>query len=134
MATPGNTIALKSGADSERAILAKLPETRKEVLDVAPWLAEEPDQVAVERFCRAETRARMLDAWIVATTEHKGPQAVKPWAWQEANRADRLAAELGHSLGLDPLGRARLQRETADAGRSRFDLARALMDDDDEPA
>jgi hypothetical protein len=97
-------------------------------------LAELADQTAVERFCRAETRARMLDAWIVATVEAKGPDRVRPWSWQEANRADRLATELGHSLGLDPLGRARLQRETAEAGHSRFDLARALMDDDDEPA
>lgn len=66
----------------------------------------------------------MLDAWIVATAEAKGPQAVKPWAWEQARSADRLAAELGHSLGLDPIGRLRLQRETASAERGKHDLAR----------
>ena len=121
---PGHTVTLKHGTSSERAIAERLPETRREVLDVAPWLEDATDQMAVQRFMRAETRARMLDAWIVATMNDKGIHAVKPWVWQEANRADRLAAELGHFLGLDPIGRVRLQHATAEAGKSTFDLAK----------
>jgi hypothetical protein len=33
-----NAVALKHGTGSERAIAAKLPETRRDVLEVAPWV------------------------------------------------------------------------------------------------
>jgi phage terminase small subunit len=49
-------------------------------------------------------------------------------------RYARTAAQLAEPLGLDPRSRVELEKLMADAGRSRFDLARALMDDDDEPA
>jgi hypothetical protein len=120
----GNMVALRHGASSDRAIAARQVETRAELLEVAPWLADAADADAVARYLRVETRARMLDEWIVDTIRAKGPQAVKPWAWEQARSADRLAAELGHSLGLDPIGRVRLQRETASAERGKHDLAR----------
>ena len=61
---PGNTVALTAGHRSERAIAARVPATRAELLEVAPWLADAADADAVARYLRVETRARMLDEWI----------------------------------------------------------------------
>jgi hypothetical protein len=133
-ATPGNTIALKSGIASERAIVARLPETREEVMAEAPWLDDPVYGSAVERYVRIETLFRMLSQWAEGLIERKGAGAVKPYHWIMLERYARTAAQLAEPLGLDPRSRVELEKLMADAGRSRFDLARALMDDDDEPA
>jgi hypothetical protein len=105
----GNTFALVHGADSERAVEAKAQEVRTTLLDVAPWLAPAEFAPAVSRFLRAEARALMLHRHIAQTSEEHGPSKVPVRLWEQATAADRLAAQLGNVLGLDPLGRARLQ-------------------------
>jgi hypothetical protein len=122
-ATPGNTLALKSGITSERAILARLPETREEVIAEAPWLEDPVYQSAVERYVRIETLFKMLSEWATGLIEKRGAGAVKPYHWIMLERYARTAAQLAEPLGLDPRGRIELEKLMADAGRSKFDLA-----------
>jgi hypothetical protein len=123
-ATPGNTIALKSGIASERAIVARLPETREEVIAEAPWLENPVYGSAVERYVRIETLFRMLSQWATRLIERKGAGAVKPYHWIMLERYARTAAQLAEPLGLDPRSRVELEKLMADAGRSKFDLAK----------
>jgi hypothetical protein len=58
--------------------------------------------------------------------ETEGVGKVPLRSWEQATAADRLAAQLGNVLGLDPLGKARLQSLVAGtevAMRSLADLA-----------
>ena len=122
----GNTLALGTGHDSPRAIEGKAEHVRATLLEVAPWLDEPAYAPAVARFLRAEARALLLHEHITRTAEEKGTAAVPSRTWEQATAADRLAAQLGNVLGLDPLGKARLQSLAAGTEltvRSLADLA-----------
>jgi hypothetical protein len=101
------------GGYSERSIEAKATEVRATLLDIAPWLDEPEFAPAVARFLRAEARALLVHDHVAKTAHEKGTQAVPSRLWEQATACDRLAAQLGNVLGLDPLGRARLQQLTA---------------------
>jgi hypothetical protein len=96
------------GADSDRAIAARAAVVRHELLDICPHLDEAAYAPAVDRFLRAEARALMLHEHIVTVTAEKGAGAVSSRLWEQATAADRLAAQLGSTLGLDPIGHARI--------------------------
>lgn len=110
---PGHTLSLVHGADSERTIEAKAAELRPQLFEICPWIDPEKDVIAVARFLRAESRALILHGYITKLTEEKGPGSVPQRTWEQATAADRLAAQLGNVLGLDPTGRARLQQVAA---------------------
>jgi hypothetical protein len=63
---------------------------------------------AVARWQRAEARSLMLHDHITKVSAEQGTEAVPIRMWEQATAADRLAAQLGNVLGLDPLGKARL--------------------------
>lgn len=120
---PGNTAHLVHGGDSERMIEARAVEVRSMLLVVAPWLDVPEYAPAVARFLRAESRSLMLHEHIVKVTDTAGAGKVSSRLWEQATAADRLAAQLGNVLGLDPLGRARLQQATAGAELEAISLA-----------
>lgn len=125
-AWPGNDLAVKHGADSSRLVEARAGELRVDVLRMAPWLDRPEYAVAVHRFLRAESRALMLHEHIERTVASAGAGKVAARVWEQATAADRLAAQLGNVLGLDPLGLARLRSATAEsitAEQSLADLA-----------
>jgi hypothetical protein len=105
----GNRWATVHGGDSEREIEIEAREVRKAIYEVAPWLDQPEYAPAVARFIRAEGRALLLHHHIATVANEKGPAAVSSRLWEQATAADRLAAQLGNVLGLDPLGKARLQ-------------------------
>jgi hypothetical protein len=105
---PGNTKALTHGAYSENVIEARAAIVRNELLELCLHLDEPAFAPAVARFLRAETRALLLHDWITKTVNEKGAGAVKAWAWEQAAATDRLAAQIGQTLGLDPIGQARI--------------------------
>ncbi len=121
-ATPGNTIALKHGANSPRAIAARAELIRPRLFEVCPWLHETHDVIAVDRFLRAESRALILHSYIAGICDGPGAAKVPVKVWEQATAADNLAARLGNTLGLDPTGRARLQQTVASTEASLADL------------
>ncbi len=118
-AEPGNTLAVKHGAYSERAIAEKAVAIREGLYAVAPWLSGDSDVIAVARFLRVEARSLLLQAAIEKqAAERGGPDKVSAKLYEQATASDRLAAQLGSVLGLDPLGRARLQQQAAGAAEA----------------
>jgi hypothetical protein len=120
--TPGNTVALKHGANSPTAVAARAELVRPRLFEVCPWLHEMHDVIAVDRFLRAEARALILHEYIAGICDTTGPAKVPVKVWEQATAADNLAARLGNTLGLDPSGRARLQQTVASTQATLADL------------
>ncbi len=104
-----NRFALSHGANSPRSIEAEAERVRAALIEVCPWLDQPEYAMAVSRFLRAEARALLLHAHIERVCEEQGAARVAARVWEQATAADRLAAQLGNVLGLDPTGKSRLQ-------------------------
>jgi len=107
---PGNLAAVRHGARSARLVSAEAEKVAAELAEVCPWISE-VDAVAVDTFCRAAARYRMLDDYVAAKAEAEGVEAVPRTLWQEVSRAESNAMKAAEALGLDPTGRARLLRD-----------------------
>ena len=120
---PGNTVALRHGANSPRAVAERAELVRPRLFEVCPWLHTTHDVLAVDRFLRAEARALILHDYIAGICDGPGGAAKVPVrVWEQATAADNLAARLGNTLGLDPSGRARLQQTVASTEATLADL------------
>ena len=119
----GNTVALRHGAYSERAIAERAEQVHATLLEVAPWLAEQHFAPAVARYLRAASREALLDNHIAELAAEHGAGKVSSRTWEQATAATRLAAKLGQDLGLDPIGHARLKAVAANASISAATLA-----------
>jgi hypothetical protein len=113
------------GGYSERSVAERAEVVRGDLYAVAPWLAEQPSwAVAVERFLRTEARSRIFGEYVEQLAVERGAAAVPIRAVEVANAADRLAADLGSTLGLDPTSFAKLR--ALGASVSRDEAAAAL--------
>jgi len=119
---PEHTLSLVHGGNSDRTIAARAELVRPRLYEVCPWLHDTMDVVAVDRFLRAEARALILHAYIIEVTAEKGAGKVPSRLWEQATAADNLAAKLGHTLGLDPTGRAKLKQTVASTEHTLSDL------------
>lgn len=107
----GNVAALKHGAKSPRLVAEKAQAVRALLLEKYPYLADDAFTEALERYCRVEARALMLNAYITEKVEAEGVEKVPPTLWTEVTRADALAQKCGQDCGLDPSGHARIARD-----------------------
>lgn len=107
----GNLAAVKSGSQSPRLVTERAQAIREMLLEQHEFLAEPIFFEALERYCRIEARARMLDAYVVAKVESEGVESVPKTLWTEATRADMGAQKAAQDLGLDPTGFARAARD-----------------------
>jgi len=82
----------------------------RQLLALCPWL-EDVDGGAVDRYVRAEVRARKLASYVEMVMEERGIEAVKPYLWSELAKAEQNAQKFGQDLGLDPTGRARVLKD-----------------------
>jgi len=121
--TAGNEVAVRHGAFSRRLIADRSVEVRADLLDRCPWIVDRVDDEALDRYARAEARARLLNEYIEAKVEVEGVEAVRPYLWTEAARSDANAQKFAQDLGLDPAGRSRIARDIS--------LARRLFDPKD---
>ena len=122
-ATPGNLIALKHGANSERIIAERAELVHQELLAVAPHLDHDQFLPAVNRYLQAASREALLHTYITEKSEVDGPGAVSSRTWEQATAAARLAAKLGSDLGLDPIGHARIRALSVSAAATEETLA-----------
>ncbi len=107
---PGHRVSVKHGAFSDAIVSAHAEEVRGALVELAPWVVES-DRAAVERYCRAEGRARILHDYCMKVSLDRGVESVPAYLWGEASRAEANAAKFGSDLGLDPAGRARLAKD-----------------------
>ncbi len=106
-AAPGNDLALKHGAGSERRWRPLAEQIRAGIVDQAPWLNRPAFAGAIEAWSIAEAKCRLVDDWL---DEH-GLLTEGGDVRNAALLADRLhsrASTLRGQLGLDPLSFAKL--------------------------
>ncbi len=108
---PGNLKAMRHGARSERVVGARAQQIREMLVADFPYLASEVFQESVERYCRAEARARLLSDYCMEKAEREGVEKVPPSLWQEASRAESNAMKAAQDCGLDAAGFARVARD-----------------------
>ncbi len=105
----GNRAAVRHGAFCKAIISKKANELRTALVWECPWLLD-GDIQALELLCWVEARARLLHLHVMRVAAEQGVEAVPRYLWGEARRADLRAMKLTDSLGLSPMGRARLRR------------------------
>lgn len=120
---PGNRASVRSGVYSSAMIDELAAEVRETLLEVAPWIDRIEYMPAVARYLRVEARALLAHDWIEHVTATAGFGKVSTRLLEVANQTDRLAAQCGESLGLDPFGRARLAAVMASAAANGETLA-----------
>ncbi|HXN61400.1 MAG TPA: hypothetical protein VN886_13200 [Acidimicrobiales bacterium] len=127
-ATPGNTIAMRHGAWSPRRIDPRAQELVDAIAPGVTWW-QPCDWPAVWAWARIEARVELLTEWLADKGgDLDADDTVRPAA-DLLTRLTVQAANMRARLGLDPLSRARLGRDTAAAS---VDLARLWAADDDE--
>jgi hypothetical protein len=108
---PGNTVSLRHGAFSHRVISEAGQQIRHALLESYPYLADDAFVEAIDRYCRAEARAQLLHDYITEKVDTEGVEAVKPYLWAEAGRAEANAQKFGSECGLDAAGHAKIARD-----------------------
>ncbi len=128
---PGNTVSVRHGGFSDRLVSERAKQVRALLFENYPYLADDVFAEALERYCRAEARAQMLHEWIMAVVEgsvevaprngrpRTGVEAVPPYLWSEASRAEANAQKFGQDIGLDPIGHVRIARDLGLVARLR---------------
>jgi hypothetical protein len=116
-AEPGNTLATKHGAYSERAIAERAGEVHAALLEVAPWCDEDRYLPSVHRYLQATAREQLAHEALMANTK------LSPRLLETATAAARLAWSMGDQLGLTPAGHARLKLLVAGATGAEHTLA-----------
>ena len=123
-ATPRNTLAVRHGAGSESLVSAKADAVLQELMDEYPWLIE-ADGVIVDVFVRAKVRFNVLSDYIDDILNGRreayprkgypttGVEAVPDRVWQQVSREARTILDVGAQLGLSPLSRATLMKDTS---------------------
>lgn len=108
---PGHTLTVRHGTRSQRLVAERAEQVRAQLLEAHEFLGEPIFAEALERYCRVEARARMLDEYVVEKAISEGVESVPPYLWTEATRADALAQKAAQDCGLDPTGFARAARD-----------------------
>ena len=115
---PGNVVAFRHGAYSERAIAERAQLVHASLLAVAPWCAEDRYLPSVNRYLQATARETLAHDALMA-----GGKKISPRLLETATAAARLAWSMGDALGLTPAGHARLKLLVAGATGAEMELA-----------
>ncbi|MGH3276590.1 MAG: hypothetical protein ACRDNZ_19965 [Streptosporangiaceae bacterium] len=149
-AEPGNELALKHGANSERHVGPLAEQIAAALLsdpDTPPYVREPSYAAAVRAYARAEAVVDLLWRWLAEldpaaamadttvtdedTAFSKGKSSKRTTSRHvesvltQLHRHETRAMNLRARLGLDPLSRARLGKDIA---AQRFDLARVFAE------
>ncbi|WP_235367228.1 P27 family phage terminase small subunit [Rhodococcus sp. Chr-9] len=118
----GNTLSLQHGAHSPRTVEPIAQQWVDIAREQAPYLRDPSYEPALLSWARFEAKCDLLHAWIdehgMFDTEGNPVPAAKI-----LDRYEGRAASLRATLGMDPVSRAKLQK---DAAATKLDLA-ALM-------
>ncbi len=88
----------------------------------------DPSYVSVlQAWARAEARIQLLERWFADKGLLQEDGTPRPGV-DLLLRCESQASKLRSRLGLDPVSRAALQKDLADAGRSRVDMSQALSE------
>lgn len=105
---PEHVKSIIHGAKSERVVAAVAKVVKSEVVQDAPWLLEPIFGDSLERYCRAEARARLLADHMFRVADEDGAERIPVRLWESAVACDNAASRCAADLGLTPLSRAKL--------------------------
>lgn len=123
-----NTLSLKHGAHSERTLAPIAAAWVKTALEQCAYLRDPSYEPALLAWARFEAKVDLLHNWI----DEQGIHGLIDIYGQATPAAKLLpvyegrAASLRAPLGMDPLSRARLQR---DAAATQVDLAQLMAEE-----
>lgn len=117
-AWPGNDLATKHGAHSERLVAPVAARLAAELAVDAPWTARPAHRAAVAAWARTEARLQLVAGWLDEHGDLDDDGRPRP-ATLLLDRLESRVARLRHELGISPLGHARLLQAVADVVRSR---------------
>jgi hypothetical protein len=124
-APSGNANAARHGAHRAKVVDPVARRLARSVVRAAPWLDAPEHEAAVAAWARAEARALAVAEWLAVYGQLDEEGNPRP-ASEYSLRLERLAAEQRSRLGLDPAGRARLERETSTAVLNQAEAAAEL--------
>jgi hypothetical protein len=125
---PGETLAQKHGAFSERVVDPVAKELVGVVLAQVAYLSDPSYEPAVWAWARAEARVLVLSKWLDENGTLDANGVPRP-ALTALKDFERLASTARSRLGLDPLSRAQLGRDVA---AQQVDLARLMSSLDEK--
>ena len=99
------------GANSEAILSTVTSEVAEVLIGECPWVLDY-DLVAIDQYCRAEARVRLLTSWMEEIIDEKGIDKVPSYVWGEITRAETNAMRRADSLGLSPEGRMKIAKDT----------------------
>jgi hypothetical protein len=99
------------GASSEVVVTTRAKDLFDVLQHTYPWI-ENVDRIAVEQYCRAEARARLLNEFVMdmlmTAESHKQLNAA---VLAQATRADEVAMRAAAAVGLSPEGRMKIAKD-----------------------
>lgn len=125
-AEPGNTLAQKHGAWSDRAIAPVQAAIIEAATELVPFLDDPSYTPALQAWARVEARCRLVADYL---DEHGllDPESGKPRPAADLSiRLEKQAADARARLGLDPTSRARLEASLVGAAKDRVDIGAEL--------
>ena len=128
----GNLIPLVHGASNNpgapnKILSTKAADVAEALIGTYPWVLE-TDVVAIEQYCRAEARSRLLHEHAMEVAEHKGIEAVPAYIWAECSKAENNAGRFAEQLGLTPMGRLKIAKDAGFAQHFQGERLRELID------
>lgn len=121
-ATPGNALAVRHGAFSDRLVSQRAQELLAELLEQHPWL-NNADGVVLDVLVRAKVRYDALDEYATDVIEGRrqayprkgypstGIEAVPDRVWQSLQRQENIIIQAAGKLGFSAADRASLYRD-----------------------
>ena len=127
LARPGSFRAATHGANSEFLLSTKAAMVCEALIGVYPWVLDS-DVVAIEQYCRAEARARMLSDHFMQKADTEGIDAVSTFQWELLNKSDTVAMRAAEVLGLTPMGRLKIAKDAGFAQHFNQERIGTLVD------
>lgn len=122
----GNLLGVRHGANTEKILSTRSADIAEALIGVWPWVLD-CDVVAIEQYCRAEARTRLLNDWAMEMAETKGILAVPPHVWSEISKAETNAGRFAEALGLNPMGRMKIAKDAGFARHFEKERLSSLM-------
>lgn len=114
-----NTLGVKSGVFSERLVSADAKAVHDELVAALPWLIDQ-DAVVLDVLCHAKARYDRANTYAdsicdgeVSVGDSTGIGAVPERIWRVIDRAEDKIISSCSKLGMTPLDRAVLMRDTS---------------------
>lgn len=124
---PGNAVALRHGAYSDRVVGEKIAELapgfRGWLVEHAPWAAGEPFAPLVLNYLRSTAVLELLLSSVVETAQTQGAAKVPTRRYETALSALRGQREALRDMGLTPGTKAELAATVATTESTLVDLA-----------